>query len=333
MRKLMNPFVTIISTLIIAGFITHAYAAGDYVWEEKFKTAMPKAEQGDMEAQYDIGRMYERGKGSTKDAKKAFEWYSKAANQGDIKSAYKIGRAYLSGSGVKRNYKKALGWFKKSASKKYARAEYYIGVIYENGYGVKKDFNQSISWYRRALDGGYRNASSAIKRVNKAKKTAIRKRRIAEAKAAKKKKAKLKRKARAKQSKNKSTKEKVLAGGWKRNSKFVEYLPSPFAQCKDKGIRVECLSADISRNIGMADINYITKAILFGFKKNGSFKISYRNKVSNINVTDPVFVESGGKIPVSLGWQDAEHKLVCEFENNRSLTCIKNKLRTIKLHR
>ena len=83
----------------------------------------------------------------------------------------------------------------------------------------------------------------------------------------------------------------------------------------------------------MADINYSTKAILFGFKSNGTFKVSYRNNVSKITVTDPEFAESGGKVPVTLGWQDAEHKLVCTFENDRSLVCTKNKLRKIKLRR
>jgi hypothetical protein len=83
----------------------------------------------------------------------------------------------------------------------------------------------------------------------------------------------------------------------------------------------------------MADINYTTKAILFGFKTDGSFKVSYRNNVSKIKVTDPEFAKSGGKVPVTLGWQDADHQLACTFENDRLLTCIKNKLRTIKLRR
>ena len=44
----------------------------DYVWQEKFKQAMPKAKAGDAEAQYDIGGMYEKGNGVAKDANEAF---------------------------------------------------------------------------------------------------------------------------------------------------------------------------------------------------------------------------------------------------------------------
>jgi hypothetical protein len=124
-----------------------------------------------------------------------------------------------------------------------------------------------------------------------------------------------------------------LAGGWKRRNKSTEYLPSSLTQCKDQGARIECLSAELTRNIGMADINYTTKAILFGFKKSGDFKVSYRNNVTKINITDEEFAKSGGKVPVTLGWQDAEHKLTCEFENDRSLICTKNKTRKMTFRR
>jgi hypothetical protein len=199
--------------------------------------------------------------------------------------------------------------------------------MYENGNGVRKNYSTAIKWYKRARSSGFSSASDGIKRVSKAQKLAMQKRRAARAK----KKATKKRKVTKK--KNRTTKAKVLAGGWKKRNKFVEYLPSSLTRCKDKGRRVECLSENISRNIGMANIIYTTKAILFAFKPSGSFKISYRNKVSDIKVTDPEFVKSGGKIPVTLGWQDAEHKLACSFENERSLSCVKNKLRTIKLRR
>ncbi len=327
----MKIFFKIITLVIATGLFTQAFAAGDYIWEEKFKTAMPKAEQGDTKAQYAIGEMYEKGKGTEKSPGKAFNWYSKAAKQGDKKAAYKVGRAYLDGKGVSRNYTKAHSWFKKSADKRYVRAQYYLGNLYENGKGVSKDYNEAVKWYKRALAGGYGSASEAIKRIAKAQKSPPPVRRAVIARASKPKPAPKRKPKPA--PKTKTTKDKVMAGGWKKRNKSVEYLPSSLTQCKVNGSRVECISAEVSRNIGMADISYSTKAILFGFKDNGSFKISYRNNVSKIKVTDPEFAESGGKVPVTLGWQDADHKLSCKFENDRSLLCTKNKLRKIKLRR
>lgn len=319
--------------IVIAGYFTQALAAGDYIWEEKFKKALPKAEQGDASAQYAVGEMFQKGKGTVKDPAKAFEWFSKAAAQGDKKAAYKVGRAYLDGKGVSKNYKNAHSWFMKAADKKYVRAEYYLGTMYENGKGVDTDYDEAIKWYKRALAGGYGSASEGIKRVSAAQQSAKQERLMAVAKKAAPRPAPVSRPKPAPAPKAKSTKDKVLAGGWKKRNNSVEYLPSSLTQCKDTGSRVECISAEVSRNIGMADITYTTKSILFGFKNDGTFKVSYRNNVSKITVTDPKFAESGGKVPVTLGWQDADHKLTCELENERSLICTKNKLRTIKLRR
>jgi TPR repeat protein len=322
------------ATLFIAtGLFTQAFAAGDYIWEERYNKALPKAEQGNAKSQYAVGEMFEKGKGAVKDLRKAFEWYRKSAKQNNKKAAYKVGRAYLDGKGVSKNPKLAFSWFKKSASKKYSRAEYYLGLLYENGTGVARDYAEAGKWYKRALAGGYGSASEGLARITKAQKSSEQTRRVAVVAVAKPKPIQKPKPASAKKSGPKSTKAKVLAGGWKKGNKSIEYLPSRLARCKDKGKQVECLSAAINRNIGMADINYTTKALLFGFKENGSFQVSYRNNVSDIKVTDPEFAESGGKVPVTLGWQDAEHKLACKFENDRALVCTKNKLRKIKFQR
>lgn len=324
----MKNLSTIAILIILASFSAASFAAGDYVWEEKFKKELPKAEQGNAKSQYTVGEMFEKGKGAERSSQKAFEWYSKSAAQDNKKAAYKVGMAYLEGKGAKKDYKKALKWFKKSAGKKYVRAQYYLGTMYENGKGVLKDYDEAMKWYKRALSGGYGSASDGIQRVSRAQKKSER----AVVKARPKPAPKPKSKPKA-APKPKSTKQKVMAGGWKKRNKSVEFLPSSVTQCKDTGNRVECVSAELKRNIGMADIDYTTKAILFSFKPSGTFKVSYRNNVAKIKVTDPEFAESGGKVPVTLGWQDAEHKLTCSFENDRSLVCTKNKTRKIKYRR
>lgn len=327
----MKNLFKITVLLIISGIAIQAFAAGDYVWEEKFKKELPKAEQGDAKSQYAIGEMYEKGKGVVKDNEKAFEWYSKAAKQNDKKAQYKVGLAYFEGDGVRKNYSQAYSWFKKAANEKYVRAEYYLGVMYENGQGVDQDYDEAIKWYKRALAGGYASASENIKHVADAQQDE--ERRAAAANRARSKPAPRPAAKPKVADKPKNTKDKLLAGGWKKGNKSVEYLPSSLTQCKDTGARVECVSADVSRNIGMAEINYTTKAILYAFKNDGTFKVSYRNNVTKIKVTDPDFAESGRKVPVTLGWQDADHKLECEFENDRTLVCTKNKLRKIKFRR
>lgn len=57
-----------------------AYEAGDYA--TALKEFKPLAEQGDAVAQYNLGKMYRKGHGVSKDGKKAAKWYRKAAEQG-----------------------------------------------------------------------------------------------------------------------------------------------------------------------------------------------------------------------------------------------------------
>ena len=41
-------------------------------------------QQGDAEAQYELGTLYEKGQGVVQDYKQAFHWYKKSAEQGHV---------------------------------------------------------------------------------------------------------------------------------------------------------------------------------------------------------------------------------------------------------
>ncbi len=58
-----------------------AYQRGDYATAiRKFR---PLAEQGNAEAQFNLGGMYRQGRGVPQDDAEAMKWYRKAAEQGD----------------------------------------------------------------------------------------------------------------------------------------------------------------------------------------------------------------------------------------------------------
>jgi len=328
-RKLIVLFLC-----VLAPISSFAYD-GDYVWEEKFNRLLPRAEKGDPEIQYDIGEMYERGKGTAKDTQKAFTWYSRAASQGNTKAAYKVGFAYLKGIGVAENGNKALKWMSIASDKGYVRAHYGLGEMYEKGLGVTKDFDQALKWYKKAMQGGNTQAKQRIERViASAAKLDKNKRRLETAAARK----QLNRKAKTTPVSMKSSpltlRQVLLKGGWKKKNKPAENLPSKISECTETGTSIECISKALKRNIGVADIKYQTKAVLFSIKDTGEFKIKYRNNVLAVDITDQDFLESGAKAPVSLGWQDSEHSLKCKMSNNnKDITCKKDKIRTIKYHR
>ena len=64
------------------------------------------AQQGDAQAQFNLGEMYRRGHGVTQDYEKAVEWYQKAAKQGDAQAQFNLGEMYRRGHGVTQNKEK-----------------------------------------------------------------------------------------------------------------------------------------------------------------------------------------------------------------------------------
>ena len=327
----MNLLLKIPANLLILLMFTLAasqsFAADDYMWEEKFTKEMAKAKQGNAKSQYAVGEMYEKGKGTEADTTNAFKWYVKSAGKGDKKGAYKVGLFYYKGIAVSKDFKKARSWFIKSADKRYARAEYFLGEIYENGRGVSRNSKTALKWYKRSLAGGYGAAEAGVKRVVPGKKSVAKKKRE---KSKSKKKSTPKVKARTAEQVLKT----VLKGGWKKRKRPIEYLPSSVAKCKRTGKNLECKSSTtLKRNIGMADINYTTKANISGFTADGEFEVSYRNNVKNIKVTSEEFAESGEPVPVKLGWQDKEHTLECILENTKKITCTKNNTRKVVIKR
>jgi TPR repeat protein len=54
-----------------------------------------------------LGICYKSGQGVTKDEKKAVYWYTKAAEQGDADAQCNLGNCYFNGEGVAVDYDKA----------------------------------------------------------------------------------------------------------------------------------------------------------------------------------------------------------------------------------
>ncbi len=85
--------------------------------DKDFKGYLKKAENGDPEAQYKIGEMYDEGQEVKEDKEKAFKWYMKSAEQGFAEAQYWIGISYDLGiCGVNENKIEALNWFDKVAN-------------------------------------------------------------------------------------------------------------------------------------------------------------------------------------------------------------------------
>jgi TPR repeat protein len=56
-----------------------------------FQQVKSLAENGNSEAAYHLGMLYNNGIGSTKDINSAFKWFNVSANSGDPLGHYKVG--------------------------------------------------------------------------------------------------------------------------------------------------------------------------------------------------------------------------------------------------
>ena len=128
-----------------------------FIKEDKitsFKWFEKAAEQGYPLAQLDLAIMYSRGEGVEKDPKKAFEWLCKAANQGEVTSQAILGIIYTRGKEVEKDVKKAFEWFEKAANQGFTLAQYKLGKRYTDGQGVEKDPKKALEWYKKAAEQG-----------------------------------------------------------------------------------------------------------------------------------------------------------------------------------
>ena len=86
----------------------NAYKNKDYA--TALREWKPLAEQGNADAQYNLGVMYEWGEGVPQDYKTALKWYTLAAEQGNAGAQGNLGTMYAFGTGVLKDYVYAHMW-------------------------------------------------------------------------------------------------------------------------------------------------------------------------------------------------------------------------------
>ena len=75
-----------------------------------------KAAAGDADAMFQLGLVYDTGKGVVQDCCKAREWYEKAAAAGNARAMTSLGGLYDKGHGVPKDDAKARYWYEKAAA-------------------------------------------------------------------------------------------------------------------------------------------------------------------------------------------------------------------------
>lgn len=123
------------------------------------------AEQGDPNAQFNLGWCYANGQGVTQDYSEAVKWYRKAAEQGDLYALNDLGICFFNGDGVTKDISVAVKMFRKAAEQGHAVSQFNLGYCYEYGMGFTKDNSEAIRWYKLGAKNGDELSEKALNRL------------------------------------------------------------------------------------------------------------------------------------------------------------------------
>lgn len=159
-----------------------------------------EANAGNLEAQYQLGRLYETGDKLERDPQKAITWYTSAANQGYDEAQYRLALIYLYGLGTPRNPPKgealltqaakqnhpvaremlpiylanraankttsiALSWYLEKVAEGDPEGNFGVGYMYENGWGLNQNETEARKWYAVARSSGVGGAAKRLRQI------------------------------------------------------------------------------------------------------------------------------------------------------------------------
>ena len=124
--------------------------------------------QGNLEAQYALGRIYHLGKPKVPiDLKEAEVWYKKAAVQGDKQAIKQLDilrtmPAYHLESPPSVDEKWEIDWLIKTASYGDPQSQYELAHLYQEGVKLPMNYSKALAWYYQAAQKGHLEAMCAL---------------------------------------------------------------------------------------------------------------------------------------------------------------------------
>jgi len=121
---------------------------------KEIKGLMLQSLQGDLDACYQLGYIYENGEGVAVNEAEAIRWYTKAATNGSPESQFNLAMMMEQGRGGPVNLRKAFYWYEKSANQGDIEAQFNMGVCLTSGKGCDVDIVQAHMWFSLAARKG-----------------------------------------------------------------------------------------------------------------------------------------------------------------------------------
>ncbi len=129
----------------ITAYQNQDYKAAINAWDRA-------AQQGDPDAEYNLGQLFRLGQGVQLDYPTAQSYYLKAAQKDHPLAQLNLGTMYYSGSLGPDQEENAFYWLQKAAKNDNADAQWMIGVMLFNGQGVSQNSIAAYSWLTLASE-------------------------------------------------------------------------------------------------------------------------------------------------------------------------------------
>ncbi|MCR5175651.1 MAG: sel1 repeat family protein [Anaerovibrio sp.] len=128
---------------------------------EQFELLFELAQQGDPDAQYELGDFYDLKSENEEDEgneeyylQKAFVWYERAAEQGHVEAQFMLSVFYSDGLLGEEDSQKGFEWCKRAAEQGHVQAQRELAYSYQEGMGIEKNIQKAFEWYKRAAEQG-----------------------------------------------------------------------------------------------------------------------------------------------------------------------------------
>ena len=159
MRKILT---TILLTSFCSPALSEAFIAGLNAIDRNhyataFRSFRPLAEEGNPEAQNNLGFLYQHGLGVKRNYSLALNWYTRSANQELAEAQHNLGMLNYLGHGVSQDFRIARRYFQKASDQKLGAASYMVGLIHFKGEGFQKNDAQARRYFAKAASEGDAN--------------------------------------------------------------------------------------------------------------------------------------------------------------------------------
>jgi len=131
------------------------YSAAVSIWR-------PLAEQGDADAQFNLGQAYRLGRGVPVNLAAAQIWFERAAGKGHVDAQTTLGLLLCQNG----NHTGGLRWLKAAADKGEPRAMLVYGTALYNGDGVPQDPTLGYAYVARSAGQGLRAARDTLAQLD-----------------------------------------------------------------------------------------------------------------------------------------------------------------------